>query len=191
MEQFFKSVTIEQFKDYFKRDFPFLPIYKTYKHYFIGDVVFDDENELFYESLVDNNTSELDDTLAWKVIKEDVFNYITDEDIQKAMTQAICNAKYWGDDDCTATNIYLHLVAYYLCFDIANSSAGINSKFAGLVASKSVGNVSESYAIPTWLINSPMYSLYGQNGYGLKYLSLIAPYLACTVLFSRGGSTCG
>lgn len=191
MKNFFKTVTIEQFKDYFKRDFPFLPIYISWKTYFLDDVVFDEDTETFYKSLKDANRDALDVQDSWQPIKDDVYSYITDEDIQKAMTQAMGNAKMWDDDCCINTTIYLHQVAFYLCVDISNSSSGINSKYSGLVQSKSVGDVSESYAVPTWMQNSPMYSLYGQNGYGLKYLSLIAPYLACTVLFSRGGSTCG
>ena len=85
----------------------------------------------------------------------------------------------------------MHLVAFYLVFDIKNSSAGINSSFTGTLNSKSVGDVSESYGIPTWMTENPMYSIYAQNGYGLKYLSLIAPYMAITIMFSKGGSTLG
>lgn len=191
METIFNTVTVEQFKDYFYRDFPFLPTYKSNKVYFKDDIVFDEDTEIFYQSLIDANREPLDTQEAWQIVKDDIYNYITDLDVEKAMTQARINAKYYGDNDCEAINIYLHLVAFYLCVDLSNSSTGINSKYAGIVQSKSVGNVSESYAVPTWLQNSPMYSLYGQNGYGLKYMSLISPFLACTILFSRGGSTCG
>lgn len=187
----FDTVTVEQFKEFFYRDFPFLPLYDNNKVYWTGDVVCN-ENSIFYESLVDNNTNDLEDTNYWKMIKGNVLDYITDIDIEKAMTQAKVNCnENFGDNCQEKINIYLHLVAYYLVIDIKNSSSGVNSSFLGTLASKSVGDVSESYAIPNWMTVDPMYSIYGQNGYGLKYLSLIAPYMSCTILFSRGDSTCG
>lgn len=190
MENIFETVTIEQFKAYFYRDFPFLPLYDITKTYWIDDIVFEDD--IFYKSLIDNNTEELTNTDAWQPVKGNVFDYVTDCDIEKAKTQAIVNANArFGDTDQERINIYMHLIAYYLVVDLRNSSTGINGSYQGPTQSKSVGDVSESYAIPTWLTNSPMYSMFAQNGYGLKYLSLIAPYLACTLLFSRGGSTCG
>lgn len=185
----FETVTVEQFKDFFYRDFPFLPIYDGSKIYWKDDVVYEGN---FYKSLKDNNTDSLDNAESWQIVKDDIYNYITDTDIEKAMTQArvSCNPSF-GDTCQEKTNIFLHLVAYYLVIDIKNSSSGINSSFLGTLASKSVGDVSESYAIPQWMTTDPMYSIYGQNGYGLKYLSLITPYMSCTILFSRGSSTCG
>ena len=191
MDNTLNNVTIEQFKSYFTRDFFFLPVYEADKSYKLGAVVYDDENEIFYKSKISKNKETLDNTDAWEEIEDDTLNYITDDDIRKAMTQARVNGKAFGETCNEAVNIYLHLVAYYLVVDLKNSSQGVNSTYLGMVNSKSVGSVSESYAIPQWLQNNPLYSMYGQNGYGLKYLSLIAPYLACTIMFSRGGSTCG
>lgn len=187
----FDTVTVEQFKAYFKRDFPFLPVYEPYKTYWIGDIVYQNDN--FYQSLTDDNTdNDVTDTEYWQKVKGDKYSYILDEDIEKAFTQALPNSnENFGATCSEKINIYLHLVAFYLVFDIKNSSTGINSSFTGTVASKSVGSVSESYNIPQWMLNDPMYSIYGQNGYGLKYLSLIAPYMAITILFSRGETTLG
>ena len=190
MNDLFKTVTAEQFKAYYFRDFPFLPVYDPDKTYFLNDIVYDGTN--FYVSLADNNTSALSDTTKWKVTKGDVLEYITDEDIEKALGQAALNANEDFGITCDdKIMIFLHLVAFYLVMDIKNASAGVNSSYAGLVASKSVGSVSESYNFPQWVVNSPMYSLFSQNGYGLKYLSLIIPYLSCTVLFSTGRTTYG
>ena len=36
----------------------------------------------------------------------------------------------------------------------------------GLTNSKSVGSVSESYAIPQWIMNDKNLGLYAQTGYG-------------------------
>lgn len=190
MSNIFSTVTVEQFKEYYFRDFPFLPYYINFKAYKTGDIVFYDET--FYKSLTDNNTALPTDTAAWEVTTGDKYSYVTDEDISKAITQAQINANERFGNNCQEkVYIFLHLVAFYLVMDLKNSSAGINSAYSGLVASKSVGDVSESYNFPQWVVNSPLYSIYSQNGYGMKYLSLIVPYLSVTILFSNGRTTFG
>ena len=191
MQNILSCVSIEQFKEYFRRDFPFLPLYYDNMTYWEGDIVFYNDN--FYQALVDDITDiSPTDTENWKKIKGDKFNYICDEDIVKAFSQALPNSNpFFGGTYAEKVNIYLHLVAFYLVFDIKNSSSGINSGFTGTLSSKSVGDVSEGYNIPNWMMQDPMYSIFASNGYGLKYLSLIAPYLSMTILFSKGGSTIG
>lgn len=190
MNDIFKNITIEQFKGYFFRDFPFLPLWNSDTVYFSGDLVFYENN--FYTSLIDKNMTPPTDVEAWEITKGDIYNYVTNDDIKRAMSQAIINANYrFGSNDTERIDIYLHLVAFYLVMDLKNASSGVNSSYAGMVASKSVGDVSESYNFPQWLVNNPLYSIYSQNGYGMKYLSLIMPYMACTILFSPGRSTYG
>lgn len=190
-QDIYKTVTIEQFKEYFFRDFPFLPLFEEGKTYWKDDVVYyTDEN--FYQSLIDDNTALPTDPEAWKKVKGDIYNYVTDADIERAMSQAYLNRNpRFGTDDEERINIYLHLIAFYLVMDIQNAAGGVNSSYMGLVASKSVDGVSESYNFPQWLVNSPTYGLFAQNGYGMKYLSLILPYMSVTVMFSRGRSTVG
>ena len=184
----FDTVTIEEFKQYFFRDFSYLPCWCCCKTYMTGDVVF--YEEYFYKSKIDNNDSEPTNTTNWERIPGNKYDYITDDDIAKAMTQAKINAnERFGSNDNEKTYIYLHLVAFYLVMDWKNAAAGAASAYSGFTASKSVGDVSESYNFPTWLTNSPLYSLYSTNGFGMKYLSLILPYLSCTILFSTGRST--
>lgn len=191
MPNIFDTVTVEQFKAYFNRDFPYLPVYSPYTTYWTGDIVFYNEN--FYQSLTDDNTgNDVSDTNNWQKVKGDKLAYITDNDIEKAFSQAKPNSNDMFGETCNEkVNIYLHLVAFYLVFDIKNSSTGINSSYVGTLTGKHVGDVSESYNIPQWMLDNPTYSIFGQNGYGLKYLSLIAPYMAITVLFSQGNSTLG
>lgn len=189
-KELYKNVSVNDFKDYFKRDFPYLPAYNSSKTYQKGDVVY--YNGKFYESLDANNTALPTDTEKWGASSDTIDNYINDDDITKAMSQALIaiNEKF-GSCDCEKIVLYMHLVAYYLVLDLHNASQGIGSAYSGPVQSKSVGDVSESYAIPTWLTNNPMYSMYMANGYGQKYLSLIAPELAVTLLFSYGRTTFG
>lgn len=186
----FDTVTTEEFKQYFFRDFSYLPLWSSIESYMTGDVVYYDENGYFYKSKIDNNTALPIDTESWERTAGNKLDYITDEDIEKAMSQASINANERFGRNCQEKRtIYLHLVAFYLVMDWKNAAAGATSAYAGLTASKSVGDVSESYNFPTWLMNSPLYSLYATNGFGLKYLSLILPYLSCTILFSTGRST--
>lgn len=190
MTDILKTVTVEQFKEYFFRDFPFLPVYNEDNTYWKDDLVYYDGN--FYQSLIDDNTNQIEDTTSWQKVKGNKYDYITDDDIIKAMTQAVqIGNDRFGETCVEKINIYLHLVAFYLVIDIKNSSTGINSSFLGTVQSKHVGDVSESYAIPQWVQDNPMYSMFMQNGYGMKYLSLIAPYLAVTIMFSPGRTTIG
>lgn len=190
MNEIFKAVTVEQFKQYYFRDFPYLPVYQETTTYFEGDIVYFDNN--FFSSLIDNNVEPPNNLEAWQPVKGDIYSYITDEDIQKAMSQALLNAnERFGVDDEDKITIFLHLVAFYLVMDIKNSSQGINSSYSGLVASKSVGDVSESYNFPNWVMTNPNFSIFLQNGYGMKYLSLILPYISTTILFAPGRSTIG
>lgn len=185
------NVTVEQFKAYFFRDFSYLPVWDSKKTYWNGDVVYYEHS--FYSSNTDNNEdNEPDKSEDWVKVKGDIYEYVTDEDIQKAMSQALnnCNENF-GEDCDEKINIYLHLVAFYLVMDLKNAQTGLNGGVAGAVTSTHVGDVSESYAIPQWMLENPMYSMFAQNAYGLKYLSLIAPYLAITILYSRGNSTFG
>ena len=50
------NVTVEDFKGYFTRNFPYLPIWQADKVYNTGDVYY--YNNLFYESQTDNNSEE-------------------------------------------------------------------------------------------------------------------------------------
>ena len=189
MTSIFQTVTVEQFKAYYSRDFSFLPVFEYGKTYWTDDIVFWTDNN-FYKSLIDDNTTTPDNTEKWQKVKGDIKDYVTDEDIMKAYTQAYANSSERFGKDCNEkVIIFLHLMAYYLVVDLQNAAVGINSSYGGLVASRSVDGVSESYNFPTWVMNSPMYSLFSANGYGLKYLSLIMPYLSCPILFSTGGST--
>ena len=166
----FKTVTVEQFKAYFFRDFSFLPLYVEGQTYWNGDIVYYNNN--FYKSLIDDNTTSPDNAENWQKVKGNINDYVQDKDIERAMSQALStsNARFGIDD-----------------LNTASSGGG----FVGITTSKSVGDVSEGYTIPQWVTDNPVFSIFTQNGFGLKYLSLILPYISCPILFSRGGTTIG
>ena len=186
----FEKVTIEQFKQYFFRDFSYLPLWNCSKTYFTGDIVYIDCDDTFYKSKIDFNQDNPILCGTWEKTKASRYDFITDEDIQKAMSQALINAnERYGKDDNEKVNIFLHLIAFFLVVDWKNAAGGAASSYSGFTASKSVGDVSESYNFPSWLMDTPMYTLYSQNGFGLKYLTLVLPYISCPLLLADGRST--
>lgn len=185
-------ITVDDFKQYFTRDFPYLPKYIDDKVYFKGDEVYVAPN--FYQSKIDNNTSPVSTTTAWEAINDDVNSYLTDFDVEKAIGEATLNfnEELFSENDCSKRIAFLYLVAYYLVIDIKNGMAGLSSNgYASFVASKSVGSVSESYGIPSWVQNDPVLGLYMDNGYGKKYLSLLLPRTAGFFYLAQGRTTLG
>ncbi len=184
------EVTTDDFKNLFTRDFPYLPVYVEGKAYFKDDEVYYTPN--FYKSLTDGNTTLPTDTTNWSLVNDSVDNYIQDSDILRAFNEAKVNfnAALFGDDD-TVKMVFLYLAAHYLVIDLNNAMNPLGLGFMGLVQSKSVGSVSESYALPQWMLNNAILSQYAITGYGRKYLSLIQPYLVGNIIFCPGRTTYG
>ena len=179
-----ENATVAKFKTLFNKGIPYLPIYDNTQTYILGDIVYSNG---FYESLKNNNTSALTDTTAWESIVDSVSNYISDDDITRAFAEAKINFNPdLFETDADAEMIFYYLAAHYLVIDNNNALNGLAYGYQGLTSSKHVGSVSESYSIPTWMMNDPIYSLYANTGYGLKYLSLIAPYLVGNIIFVQG-----
>lgn len=107
---------------------------------------------------------------------EDPLQYISDDDIIKALYEAL--AIFPADIFETAevrTLALLYLTAHYLCQDFKNAQQGLSSTGSYPVTSKTVRNVSEAYALPTWITQNPVLSYVSETGYGKKYLSLYWP----------------
>ena len=179
------TITTDEFKSLFSRDFPYLPLFVYGKIYFKGDIVYSDGN--FYISLVDENTDTVDVTDSWKLYNDNVENYISDVDISRAFTEAKMNFNpklFPKCDECRVAFCYLS--AHYLVIDLNNANNPFALGGMGITQSKSVGSVSESYGIPQWIMNDKNLSLYAQTGYGRKYLSLIIPRLTGNIIFTKG-----
>lgn len=184
------EVMTDDFKNLFTRDFPYLPTYVESKAYFKDDEVYYTPN--FYKSLTDGNTTLPTDTTNWEVVNDSVDNYIQDSDIMRAFNEARVNfnAALFGDDD-TIKMIFLYLAAHYLVIDLNNAMNPLGMGFMGFTQSKSVGSVSESYAVPQFMLNNAILSQYATTGYGRKYLSLMQPYLVGNIIFVPGRTTYG
>lgn len=184
----FDKLIVSDFKIQFPR---FSPSYLTdvmfsvAKIYFKGDVVY--FNGVFYQCTKDNTTTDPFDNTSWNIYNDSVLNYTQDSDIEEAYAEARVNFNEGlFVDEKTALKVFLFLAAHYLTIDFMNA-LGVNS--IGIPTSKSVGSVSEGYTIPQWLNNDPALSVYSSTGYGIKYASLIRPYLIGNVMLFKGRTT--
>lgn len=112
---------------------------------------------------------------------------VMDADISKAFTEASVNfntALFSTDDQIKMA--FLYLAAHYLVSDLQNAVAGLNQNSPNIVASRSVGSVSESYAIPEAYLKDPTIAYLSKTGYGQKYLSLVLPALVGNVASVAG-----
>ena len=179
------QITVDDFRTQFPRFTPvYLPVYVEGKTYFNGDIVY--YNELFYQCIVENTVELPTVETDWKLINQDVLNYTRDEDIENAMAEASVNFNESLFDDEQAKLIFLYLTAYYLTYDLQNATGAVQT---GVITSKSVGSVSQSYGTPQWILQDKVLGAYATNGYGLKYLSLLRPYLIGNLLFYKGAIT--
>lgn len=184
------TVSVDDFKNLFTRDFPYLPLYQEGKAYFKDDVVYVEPN--FYKSLTDGNITPPTNTENWELTNDSTDNYISDADILRAFAEAKVNFNAGlFNEDKTVIMIFCYLAAHYLVIDLNNASNPLAVGFMGFTKSKSVGSVSESYAVPQYMLNNKMLSGYAQTGYGRKYLSLVQPYLIGNIFLSIGRTTYG
>lgn len=179
--------TVSDFKTLFPRFSPmYLPTYVA-GTYFKGDIVY--YGTLFYECIAVSTTNLPTNTTDWKLYNDSVLNYTQDADIQEAYAEAWINFNEGlFPDDATALKVFLYLAAHYLTVDFMNA---LGSNQIGILTSKSVGSVSEGYSIPAWLLNNPMLSMYANTGYGIKYASLIKPYITGNFFIVKGSITAG
>lgn len=183
------TVTASDFKTQFPRFSPmYLPVY-TAGTYFKGDIVYYSVTGLFYQCKKQTTTELPTVTSDWDVYNDSVLNYTQDADILEACTEAEINFNEGlFPDAATAKKVFLFLAAHYLTIDF-NNALGVNQ--IGIPTSKSVGSVSEGYTVPAWLLNNPALSMYATTGYGIKYASLIKPYITGNVFIVKGGITVG
>lgn len=184
------TITVDDFKTLFYRDFPYLPSYDNAELYNIGDRVYYSTTKLFYDCTVNGTTGTLPTVTAnWSQVDDDILNYIQDVDITKAFTEAqvVLNQELYASDDIIQL-VYLYLTAHYLVHDIRAGLAGVSAQAQFPTASKSVGSVSESFAVPRAYTDNPIYSFYTQSAYGMKFLSLTLPAMVGNV-GAVGGAT--
>ncbi len=185
------TISVDDFKAFFRRDFPYLPVYDNTKTYSADAVVFY-TNEIFYKCLVTPTVGVAppSDATKWEITTDDQDNYIADADISKAFLEAQANLNQaLFADDAQVRMGYLYMTAHYLVHDIRTSMQGVASRGDFPMNSRTVGSVSESYTIPDKYMKDPVLSFYTSSGYGMKLLSLVIPALRGNVGSVQGWTT--
>lgn len=172
------DITVEDFKNYFKREFQYLKIFDMETEYHKNVIVYYEPTAEFFQSLVSRNKGNLPETSPeqWELIEEEYTDYINDDDIKKAMEQAKVsfNPKLFESDKDLLKVAFLLLSAHYLVCDLNMASGGGSTFF---MIQKSVDNVSARYGIPSSILKNLNYSYLAKTEFGLKYLHLLAPRL--------------
>ena len=167
-----QAITAEDFKIQFFRDFNYINTWLVGNTYNSGDQVFYDVNRKFYQCLNAGVVGTLPTVATdWKVISN--AGLVSDLDITNAYAESCVTFNDALFDSADVVLGYLYLSAHYLVNDL--NAGGAESSNSGSVSSRSVGNVSESYSIPQWQLDSPTLGFYTKSSYGLKYLNMILP----------------
>lgn len=184
------TVTVADFKGLFRRDFPYLPEYDNTKTYNTGVVVYYATTDLFYQCLQDYTVGHLPtDTAYWVKYDASLDDYVQDDDIDRAFDEAEFNINQGiFSTDAQIQLAYLYVTAHYLVNDMRAAMQGIESSGSFNVSARSVGRVSETYAIPQRYLDSPALSFFTTSAYGMKYLSLVMPHLVGNIGIVGGGT---
>lgn len=183
------SITPSDFKSLFVRDFSYLPVWSDEATYNTGDQVYYESTDLFYQCKNNGVTSLPTVTADWDVISDNILNYVLDADITRAFdeTKINFNQSLFGTDEQIQLG-YLYLTAHYMVMDLQAAQEGLNSSGKFMVASRSVGSVSESYSVPQRYLDDPYLSYFTQTRYGQKYLSLLQAAVVGNVVSVGGGT---
>lgn len=112
---------------------------------------------------------------------------ITDNDISRAMLEGEMAANLdLAYDQASYTMWYLYATAHFLVNDLRTAFGGLEGSFQWTTTSKSVGSVSESYAVPESVQNNPALALWFRTNYGAKLMTMMMPYFVAPIL-----SVCG
>lgn len=176
------NVTIEDFKAQFPRFTPmYLPEYVPGTYYKDSVVYYEGS---FYKVIVESTSNLPTNTTDWELYNDSVLNYTQDSDIQNAFSEAeVCFNSELFSNCRMAKLMFLYLAAHYLTIDFRNA---LGTNQIGIMTSRSVGSVSEGYSIPTWIMNSAGLAPYATTGYGIKYATLIRPYLVGNFFIVKG-----
>ena len=179
-------ITIAEFKNHFPRFTPqYLSdiTYQSGKTYFKDNIVY--YNDAFYICVVESTVSvPAIDNEKWSVYNDSVLNYTQDDDITNAIAEANVNFNEGLFTNLEAAKlVFMYLVAHYLTIDFRNA---LGSNQIGITTSRSVGSVSENYTVPNWILNNAGLAPYATTGYGIKYATLIRPYLIGNFFVVKG-----
>ena len=185
------TLTIADFKSYFYRDFAtaFSPYSKWLNtvNYAINDIIYYSDFKV-YKALVANiNIIPPSDTLKWAAQPTiNIFNYIIDEDIARAFEEAYLKLPWYvlvQADDIKKV-IFFYLIAHSIYIS-NNLMTGLSASVQYAEGSKSIGSVSVSQSIPSFLLEKDYIQL-RKSPYGEKYIDLLTSYYLPSIGITRG-----
>ena len=109
-------------------------------------------------------------------------DFVQDSDIEGAFVdaQANCDPGLFATQKLF-TRAFLYLSAHQLIEKLKMAAGGVQSQYSWLRTSKSVGDASESYAIPAFVKDNPWLAHISTSRYGAMYLQIVAPLLVGNV----------
>lgn len=114
---------------------------------------------------------------------------VTDADITRAFFEGeVAGNIDLAYDQSVYTMWYLYAAAHFLVMDLRASAGGLEGSYQWSTQSKSVGSVSESYAIPQSIIDNPILNMWTKTPYGAKLMQMMLPYFTANI-FSVPGRT--
>jgi hypothetical protein len=162
-----ETITVTDFKNYFVRDFSYLLVWSSETTYNTGTEVYYETNGLFYTCKNYGVTSIPTTTADWDVTSDSIYNYVLDADITKALDEASFNFNEdLFDTEAEIRIAYYYLIAHYLVLDIRRAVDGLESSEQSLVQSRSVGSISENYALPKAYTDDPILNYFTKTSYG-------------------------
>lgn len=182
------SITVEEFKTYFDRTFPYLPVWDALVSYNATETVYYNINRLFYTAIVNEIPAGTlpTNTTYFSVATDDYYNYINDTDIEKAIATCDMLVPIARFETSVLTQAQLYLTAHCLCDDIKTSNAGLANQVSFPTSSKSAGSISTAYSVPKNFLNKEAYTFYLNSQYGLKYLALLLPRIKGNMSIAYG-----
>lgn len=117
---------------------------------------------------------------------------VTGVDINKALgtQQNNINQCLFPNQNIYTTGALL-LSAHFLVLNLRASSQGIAGQWDWLNASKRAGNVSATFDIPDRLLENPELAILASTTYGTQFLYLVLPYLTGQMFPVQGGTVVG
>lgn len=111
---------------------------------------------------------------------------VRDKDITEAIneTLAVFNQDLLPDE-ASCKQALKYLTAHFLQLDLEMADGGGQPSF--LQTSRSADGISESVHIPEWMKEDD-FALYATTAYGVKYLTLMKPYLDGVITSVAGGT---
>jgi len=107
---------------------------------------------------------------------------VTDADITRAMFEGEVSTNLdVAPDQQTYTMWYLYAAAHFLVMDLRASAQGLEGQYQWTTQSKSVGSVSESFAIPQSIIDNPLLNMWTKTNYGAKLMMMMMPYFIAPI----------